>query len=357
MIEEFTYQVRLAKVMGVFESPPEKWIKFLKAHQYFILFIQTFSIIVFCPRPNYHILVITENLADLVTTVLSNLKYMFFLISAKKCFQLMHEVKDLNKKWKFKELHSFIDKANKMDRFVFMTMFLACCSATTGYCTAPMIKNLITYFFMDQPFPYEMPLNATYYVEYKYFPLYQILYLSQGYNSILSGMQNVVVDTFFFGSCINICAHFEILRNIINEINVKEFVDYHQKTLELATKLNKIFGIVIFGEYLILSVIFCVIGFQVVISEDLIHSVPMMFHGTAALINLLIYSYGGEIIMDHANKVCEDCYKINKDYLIVMMRTKHEYKVESMMYHASLPTFSLIMGRTMSMITLLESFI
>lgn len=279
---------------------------------------------------------------------------------------------------KFKEQHSFIDKANKMDRFVFLSMFLACCSATTGYCTAPMIKNLITYFLMEQPFPYEMPLNATYFVEYKYFPAYQILYLSQGYNSILSGMQNVsfclmwrfnskinplpffqqvVVDTFFFGSCINICAHFEILRRIINDIEVKEFVDYHQRVLELSEKINKIFSIVIFEEYLILSVIFCVIGFQVVISEDLIHSIPMMFHGTAALINLLIYSYGGEIIMDHANNVCKDCYRINKDYLIIMMRTKHEYKVQSMMYHASLPTFSLIMGRTMSMITLLESFI
>ncbi|XP_070508199.1 odorant receptor 45a-like [Chironomus tepperi] len=242
-----------------------------------------------------------------------------------------------------------------MDRFVFLTMFFACCSATTGYCTGPIIKTFITYFYMEQPFPYELPLNATYFIEYKYFPLYPILYLSQGYNSILSGMQNVIVDTFFFGSCINICAHFEILRHIINDVKVKEFVEYHQKVLDLAEKINEIFSIVIFQEYLILSLIFCVIGFQVVISEDLIHSVPMMFHGTAALINLLIYSYGGERIMDHANRVCVDCYKVKKDYLIIMMRTKHEYKVKSMMYHASLPTFSLIMGRTMSMITLFNS--
>lgn len=169
--------------------------------------------------------------------------------------------------------------------------------------------------------------------------------------------KQTIIDTFFFGSCINICAHFKILRTIINDTEVKEFVDYHQRVLDLAAKVNKIYSPIIFEEYLILSVIFCVIGFQVVISEDLIHSVPMMFHGTAALINLLIYSYGGEVIMDHAKRVCEDCYKIDKDYLIIMMRTKHEYKVESMMYHASLPTFSLIMGRTMSMITLLESFI
>lgn len=99
-MEEFTYQVRLAKVMGVFEFPPKKWIKFLKFHQYFILFIQTFSLIVLCPRANYHILVITENLADLVTTFLSHSKYIFFLINAGKCFELMHEVKDLNKKCK-----------------------------------------------------------------------------------------------------------------------------------------------------------------------------------------------------------------------------------------------------------------
>jgi len=140
-------------------------------------------------------------------------------------------------------------------------------------------------------------------------------------------------------------------------MNVKEFVDYHQKILDISKQMNKLFSPIIFGEYLVLSVLFCVLALEVVISKNFIDLIPFFFHGIASLMDLMIYSYCGQKVMDSAARVCEDCYEINKDHHIIMLRTKRELKIESMMYHASLPMSSLIMGRTMSLITLMKSFL
>jgi triphosphoribosyl-dephospho-CoA synthetase len=155
----------------------------------------------------------------------------------------------------------------------------------------------------------------------------------------------------------NICAHFEILKIEIHELEVKEFVEYHQKVLNLSKHMNKLFSPIIFGEYLILSVLFCVVALEVGISESLVDTIPILFHGMASFMDLMIYSYGGQKIMDCASAVCEECYKIDDNYLIIMSRTKRDVKMEAFMYHASLPMSSLIISRTMSLITLMKSFL
>lgn len=140
------------------------------------------------------------------------------------------------------------------------------------------------------------------------------------------------------------------------ELELKEFVNYHRDIINLASKLNKLYKFVIFFEYLVLSAFLCVCAFRVVVSKDLAKVFTAAFHGLAGLIDMLIYSYGGQKIMDSALDVGNDCSKIRKDYAFVILRTQHELKIEAFMYHASLPTFSVIMSRTMSLITMLQSF-
>lgn len=152
----------------------------------------------------------------------------------------------------------------------------------------------------------------------------------------------------------NICAHLKILRMSIHELEVIKFVEYHQEIIDMAMKLNTLFKFIIFQEYLLFSVLLCVLSFPIVYNEDISKSIPLFFHAIAGIIDLLIYSYGGQKVMDLAAEIGDDCYDIKK--LIIIIRTKHKLKIESMFYHASLPTFDLMIGRTMSLITLLKSF-
>lgn len=153
----------------------------------------------------------------------------------------------------------------------------------------------------------------------------------------------------------NISAHFEIMQDLIHEIPIKEFAVHHQRLLSLGSKINKIFKFIVLEEYLMLSLLLCVLDFQIVINENKTKAIPGFFHGMAAITELLIFSYGGQKVMDSARDVCKNSY--DPQHYFIMMRTKRELKIESLTFHASLPTFSTTMSRTMSLIALMESFL
>lgn len=124
----------------------------------------------------------------------------------------------------------------------------------------------------------------------------------------------------------------------------------------MTKKINKIYNVSIFLGFLFFSLLLCVTAFQVLVSDDLKQITKAFFHGTAVLIDLLIWSYGGQRIMDCSLEVCDDCYKLDKDYKIIMIMTHRELKIESLKVETSLPTFTLVINRTMSLITLFKSF-
>lgn len=136
----------------------------------------------------------------------------------------------------------------------------------------------------------------------------------------------VAVDTFFFGFCLNICAHFNIIRSLTfeNNLNYKGFIKYHQEVLELCSCLNDIYFPVIFTQFLVSSVLLCVIGFQLVMvsfnkillktfiqndnttqfqAPDFFKILLLLAFSCAILIQLFIYAYGGTLIMEEVLKL------------------------------------------------------
>ncbi|CAG9801718.1 unnamed protein product [Chironomus riparius] len=284
-------------------------------------------------------------------------KLLFFLTYMKDIFGIIHQVKELNLIWILKGQKVPIENANKLDRTVFLLMFGPCLIAVVSYNVLPMVRNTVVCLVFGEPFPFLLVFDVNFFYDTRKVPAYTLTYLIQCYNCYLTAFLNLLIDTTFFGICMNICAHFEILKIVIHDLEVKEFVEYHQKVLNLAKHINRLFNPIIFGEYLVLSVLFCVLALEAGLSENFFDFIPILFHGIASLLDLMIYSYGGQKIMDCASEICKDCYNVDSNYLIIMLRTKRELKIESMMYHAALPMCSLIMGRTMSLITLMKSFL
>jgi odorant receptor len=174
--------------------------------------------------------------------------------------------------------------------------------------------------------------------------------------SLLVLISQVGVDSLFFGSCLNICAYFNILRKTFYG-DKKKFVENHLKILNLVDDLNRLFKPVVFTQFLISSMLLCVIGFQLVMHESFLERTMDAIFGIAIITQLFIYSYGGQLIMDTSASVADDFYEMDKDFVVIIARAQKASIIEAGFYKANLPLFSTIMSSAASLITLLKSFL
>lgn len=160
----------------------------------------------------------------------------------------------------------------------------------------------------------------------------------------------------FFCFCLNICTHFNNLRESFDG-DKKKFVESHQIILDLTENLNNYFMPVIFIQFVISSVLLCVIGFQVVVAESFVKQIISAIFGMGIIIQLYIYCYGGQIIKENGSSVADKLYHLDKDLVIVIARAQRAQKIKSLFYEANLSTFKTMLSAAASLITLLKSFI
>lgn len=157
--------------------------------------------------------------------------------------------------------------------------------------------------------------------------------------------------------CLNIAAHFEIMKKIINDAETKDFLIYHQTVLDISKKLICLYKPIIFTEFVIMTIVLCFTGFQILMLDDFAKILGAMLHAGAAFVDVSIYSYGAQKVLDSALAVGDEFYKSDKNYILVLLITQKELKFDAGLFHASLHTLTVILSRTMSFITLLKSFI
>lgn len=176
----------------------------------------------------------------------------------------------------------------------------------------------------------------------------------------LSETSNQVgVDALFLGLCLNICAHFDILRNSLKDFDgdTKKFVSDHQTVLDLAENLNHLFKPIVFAQFAISSMLLCVLGFQIVMVENFFKKIIFIGFGFSVIIQLFSYSFGGQLIKDKSSAVADHLYAIKKDIVIIIARSQKPIEIAAGIYEANLPTFRLILSSAGSWITLLKSLV
>ncbi|CAG9801188.1 unnamed protein product [Chironomus riparius] len=308
----------------------------------------------FIARNYTNVLGVAECIAPLVACSFTLIKYLFLLINSEEIFDMIKEIKELNGKWKNTKLYSEIEKFNALDRRLMKVMEGFCIASIISYILPPMINHIYISFILNEE-NYDMPYKTDYFYDIFKYRAYEMTFFIQACLGVYAATLHVLVDTLFFGLCMNVCAHLKIIRQTMNERSLKETVSYHNRIFDLIAKMNKVFSAILFGEYAFLSLLLGVNGFLIVMTNDISIRTACCIHGTTGVIELLIYSYSGQKIIDYGQEICDDCYEIDKNYLIVMLRTKHKLRLYSLMYDACLPTVTLIMNRVMAMITLLRS--
>jgi len=166
----------------------------------------------------------------------------------------------------------------------------------------------------------------------------------------------IATDCLFFGLSLNLCAHFDILRSSYDG-DCKKFVKQHQKLLELSTTFKKLFKPIVFTQFLVTSMLLCVLGFQLVVFESFVKKFFTSMFGLTVIIQLLFYAYGGQMIMDKSSSVGDLLYATNKDLIIIIARAQKATIIQAGIYKATAGTFTTIVNSAASLIALLQSFL
>lgn len=91
--------------------------------------------------------------------------------------------------------------------------------------------------------------------------------------------------------------------------------------------------------------------------EGIFKKIVALVFGLAIIIQLFVYSFGGQQIMDKSLSVTLEIYQADRDNRFIVLRTMKPVKIRAGFYHASLPTFRAILSSAASLITLLKSFV
>lgn len=165
----------------------------------------------------------------------------------------------------------------------------------------------------------------------------------------------MAIDSIFFGSCLNIACHCDILRDS-QYVDKKKFIEKHLGILKLAETLNKIYKPIVFMQLLTTNVLLCTIGFQVVVLRNIYGLILAAPFGVASVLQLFCYCYGGQLILSKTISVGDNCYGLNKESIIIVAKAQKGFKIESFLYQANLPTFTAILSSAQGLITMMKSF-
>lgn len=155
---------------------------------------------------------------------------------------------------------------------------------------------------------------------------------------------------------LNIAAHLEILKGSLNELKIDEFVKYHLKIINITNKLNSVYSPMIFTQFFIETTLFVELGLNVLAADTFLERLQPFMHVSGALADVACYSFGSQKVMDSSEEICEDAYNIDKDYLLVIMTAQRKLRITTVFFAASFETFSFMLSRTWSLISLFNSF-
>lgn len=158
----------------------------------------------------------------------------------------------------------------------------------------------------------------------------------------------------FFGCCLFISAHFKILREIINDIELSEFVRHHQEIFDLASNFKEVFKPVIFVHYLLNIVLLCVTALESVIIEDLGKKIIAVSSTFLGVVGLFVFCYGGQIVFNTSESICDDLNIFTKDYIIVLIRSQKPVKLKVAFFDPTLLTCRFYLDHTLSLIAVLK---
>lgn len=114
---------------------------------------------------------------------------------------------------------------------------------------------------------------------------------------------------------------------------------------------------IVFDQLLTTNMLLCVIGFQLVEIQGFFEKLTAAFFGVAVIVELFVYAFGGQIILNKSSEIGSQLYDMDKEVVMVIAKAQQPLIIKAWLYEANLPTFTAILNSAASLITILKSFI
>ncbi|XP_070502418.1 odorant receptor 82a-like [Chironomus tepperi] len=303
------------------------------------------------------ILGIAESVSAGGTVLFMLIKFSVFCGRSDELFGFMDEIEQLNEKYTdLPNSKEILSNANKLLTKIMTPIKFGCIVTPIFYILKPLSSDVFNYLIYDIQPSCKTLLKVKYFYNVTQSPTYELTYLFETYETCLSCFLIYATSSIFSNFCLNINAHFEILRNSINNMKIDEFVKYHVEILEITYKLNSFYRPLILAQYSIGIVLFAVLGLSVVAADNWLQNLIPIFHTYGALIYVAVFSYVSQKIMDSSEALCDEAYNIDKDYLMVIMIAQKKLRFTTGFFEVSFDTYSIMLSRSWSFIALLNSF-
>ncbi|CRL04265.1 CLUMA_CG017364, isoform A [Clunio marinus] len=232
--------------------------------------------------------------------------------------------------------------------------------AGTSFWLAPIIHTCIMKKFLGHDdFQRYMPIKAIYPFDMYATPYYEFLYFYISYPIFLSIYGSGGVDIMFFEFCRALCDEFDIIQRAADTEteDKKILIGHHSKVLKVADQLVALMEPIIFVQFLIGSLTLCVVGFQLVMSDDFVQKFVVTFLGLSVTGQLFFYSLFAQLLADYSTTAADFSFALDTDYVLFIMRAQKSVVVKGGFYLATLETFNDIVSSAGSLIALMQSFV
>ncbi|KAG5680498.1 hypothetical protein PVAND_010005 [Polypedilum vanderplanki] len=357
-MEIFDIQFKCLQLLGFYKTKFERLNKYLNYIRVIVIacgiyFLIT-GIIFVILNLKKDIFAVTDCLGTLGTEIFTLVKLMTFWHHFERFEKLMINIEKLQNEYSSR---STVKIANKNGRMLGKFYLFSCFSATLLILIKPFL-GILNNIFMEKVEPiYELPFKAAYFYDATQSPAYEFTYLFYTFSTYTAMIANASLDAIFLICCFNIGAHFDILRESINRINLKVFVKRHLYILDLTNELNELYKPIIWVEFLIIGMTLCVIGFVIIAVQEITQKITAIFLAVAVLVDIFIYCYGGQIIMEKSSDICKNCYKIDKDFLIIVGRSQKPVQIKTLLFHASFSTLGDVLRTSWGYISVMKTWI
>ncbi|XP_065366797.1 odorant receptor 45a-like [Calliphora vicina] len=334
---------------------------------------------------------VTDSMPLMCQAILSIWKMSIFLSKRKDIVKLINELHQLNLKAKNEEL-SMVRRENSNDIFVSNIYFKIVLVTGTFAFTHPVVYGVYVYITSGKLVLVEAN-KATYFWNYSHIGGYSIVFLLNFLTSYYVCDVSLAIDTLFTWFVRNILAQFQILIYRFQQIAIEcnndavqgtgldssqyrhpkkhfttiiQCIQYHRQTLELAERLNQVYGEIIFIKFIIVCSEICSLVFSVSRPNySLFDAVYKAMFLCAVTLQLSLYCYNGQRIKDESMQVSTEIYTafdwshLGKSYkkmlLLPLLRAQKSSQLKGVFFEVDLSLYLWVLKTAGSLLTALKT--
>nr|AXY83399.1 putative odorant receptor 54 [Conopomorpha sinensis] len=146
--------------------------------------------------------------------------------------------------------------------------------------------------------------------------------------------------------------------------DVVDCVKHHQHIIEFVKELSSIFRLPIFFQIVISSIVLCMAVYKISVTNEPVELITMIFYLICVLLELMMYCYPGDLLMNKSLAVSEAAYsgdwvncdlRTRKMLLLMIMRSQRPMVINAGgVYKLCLPTAATVVQTSYSYYAMLK---